>query len=127
MADGGAVATRRVEAAADMGLARRQVGAVQPQSAGPRRGPQRRDPVDEPEAQAPQDLAGAQRPLEVTVELEVAGDPGAPEADLVRRRGDVGQRPPVADDDRVTAGRSLRAQLAVVPEAHREREAAREA
>src|SRR5262245_35600234 len=116
-----------MKAAGEMRLARRRRRSTNPEGAGTRHRSQRGDPVADAEPEAAQELARSQRPFEVAVELEVAGHPGASEADLIRGGGDIGESAGIADDDRVDSAVALRAQLALIPEAHREGEAAREA
>ena len=127
VASGVAVAAERVEAPAELRLALRRRRAAERESAGAGCGAQRCDPIAEVEPQAAQELARAQRPFEVAVEPEVARDPGSAEPNQVRSGRDVGEGAGIADDDRVAAALRLRPQLALVPEAHREGEAAREA
>ncbi len=118
VADGDAVAVQRVPPPTPQrGLAGRHRRAAQAHRAQARHGAQRRQPVGGREPQAAEALAQRQAALEVAVDVERAGDPGAPEPELVGLAQRVGQRDRVAHDQReLVVGSRGRRDLGTVPE-----------
>jgi hypothetical protein len=73
-------------------------------------------------------LTSSQRTFKAPVDIDISRHPGSAKAKLIWSRGDVGERPQVADQKGVAAALPLLGpQLASVPKAHCERYPAGEA